>query len=345
MAIASTSAEPMETGVTYLGLPLKHPFIAGASPATANLDSVRRLEDAGAAAVVLPSLFEEQIAETQSGRIGEMDPADPQFTDVLLAYPEPREYPFMPDEYLEYVRKTKDALRVPVIASLNGTSNGAWLRWGSLIEEAGADALEVNFYSVEADLEIPGIAFETHIRDGVVDLKRSLKIPVSVKLSPYFTAFGSFARRLDDVRVDGLVMFNRFFQSDIDPERLTEQVRAELSSSGELLLRLRWLSILHGRLRASLAASGGVHSVNDGVKAILAGAHAVQTVSGVLRHGPPFFDLLRTGLIAWLERHQIETVTAMRGRASRRDSPDRVSLERAAYLQALYGAGTTRDLR
>lgn len=335
----------METGVNYLGLALKHPFVAGASPATANLDSIRRLEDAGAAALVLPSLFEEQIAELNSGRIGEMDPADPQFSDVLLAYPEPREYPFTPDQYLEHVRKTKAAVSLPVIASLNGSSNGAWLRWGELLERAGADALEVNFYAVEAALDVPGIAFETHIRDGVIDLKRSLKIPVSVKLSPFFTAFGNVARRLDDARVDGIVMFNRFFQSDIDTERVAERLRVELSSSSELLVRLRWLAILHGQLRASLALSGGIHSADDGVKAILAGAHAVQTVSGVLRNGPVFFETLRNGLVDWMEQHHVDSVTAMRGRVGMRPSADPGGVERAAYLRSLYGARTTRNLQ
>lgn len=324
-----------DTSVAYMGLRLAHPFVAGASPLSARLDTVRQLEDAGAAAIVLHSLFEEQIAEAQSGRIAEMDPADPQFSALLLSFPAPRDYPLTPDRYLEHITAVKAAVAIPVIASLNGASAGVWLKWGQQMESAGADALEVNFYEVVADLNLPGIALETHIRDAVIDLKKSLHIPISVKLSPFFTAFGNMARRLDDAGVDALVMFNRFYQHDIDIHAMQEKSSIELSTSAELLLRLRWLAVLAGRVRASLAVTGGIATADDGVKAILAGAHVVQSASGLLRHGPMFLDTLRVGLVSWMREHDVRSLEAMRGRVSLKSAADPAGFERAAYLQAL----------
>jgi dihydroorotate dehydrogenase (fumarate) len=324
-----------ETGVVYMGLRLRHPFVAGASPLSSNLDTVRRLEDGGASAIVLSSLFEEQITEALTGRIGEMDPVDPRFSELLLAYPDFRDYAFTPDAYLEHIRRVKAATAIPVIASLNGTSSGAWLKAGALIQSAGADALEVNFYHFATDVEVPGIAIETSIRDAVGDLKQSLRIPVSVKLSPFFTAFGNFAARLDEVGVDGIVMFNRFFQRDIDVETLHDVSVLGLSSSAELLLRLHWAASLHGRIRASLAVSGGIAGPVDGIKAILAGADVVQSVSGLFRHGPAFNETLLRGLTAWMEAHEIASISAARGRVHFGDGGEQSAFERAAYLQTI----------
>src|SRR5262245_410307 len=309
VALVVRVSAPIDTSVRYLGLQLRHPFIVGASPLSANLDTVRRLEDAGAAAIVLPSLFEEQITEARTGRIGEMDPVDPRFSALLLAYPNFADYAFTPELYLEHIRRVKAAIGVPVIGSLNGTSSGVWLKWGELIQNAGADALELNFYEIAADPDVPGIAIETSIRDAVSDLKRSLRIPVSVKLPPFFTAFANLAGALDRAGVDGLVMFNRFFQRDIDIEALKEITVLELSSSSELLLRLHWVASLHGRVRASLAVSGGISGPDDGIKAILAGADVVQSVSGLFRNGPAFIDSLVNGLTAWMEAHEIRAIS------------------------------------
>src|SRR5689334_23538821 len=332
VATARDMAKGLDTSVVYMGLKLRHPFIAGASPLSARLDTVRRLEDGGAAAIVLHSLFEEQIAEARTGRIGEMDPVDPRFSELLLAYPNYTDYPLTPDQYLEHIRRVKAATAIPVIASLNGTSNGAWLKWGDLIEEAGADGLEVNFYQVVADSDVSGLAIETSIRDAVSDLKRSLRIPVSVKLSPFFTAFANLAARLDAAKVDGLVMFNRFFQRDIDVNTLHETSASRLSSSAELLLRLHWLAALHGHVRASLAVSGGIARPEDGVKAILARADVVQSVSGVFRNGPAFFGSLLAGLTAWMESHELPSVNDARGRVQFGAATDHSAFERAAYL-------------
>ena len=324
-----------DTSVTYMGLRLRHPFIAGASPLSADLDTVRRLEDAGAAAIVLHSLFEEQIAEARTGRIGEMDPVDPRFSELLLAYPNYTDYRFTPDEYLEHIRKVKAAIAIPVIASLNGTSYGVWLKWGERMEQAGADALEVNFYEVVTDPDVPGVAIETTIRDSVADLKRSLRIPVSVKLSPFFTAFGNMATRLDEAGVDGLVMFNRFLQRDIDVGAMKEFSGSRLSSHAELLLRLHWVASLHGRVRASLAVSGGISGPDDGIKAVLAGADVVQTVSGLFRSGPSFIDSLVRGLTIWMEAHEVTAVSDVRGKVHFGAVEEHSAFERAAYLRTL----------
>ncbi len=320
-----------------MGLHLRHPFMAGASPLSAHLDGVRRLEDAGAAAIVLHSLFEEQITEAQSGRIRGMGASDDlQFAARLAAFPPSAEYPFAPEEHLEHLRRVKEAVRVPVIASLNGTTAEAWLKHARLLQEAGADALEVNFYEVVTDFSVPAIAIETLIINAVADLKRDLRIPVSVKLSPFFTAFGNMASRLDQARVDGLVIFNRFYQPDIDTRTLTASPTLELSRSSELLLRLRWLAILHDRVRPSLAVTGGIETWNDGVKAILAGAHVVQMVSALLRHGPAFLTTMVEKLVAWMEWNRVPSVEEMRGRVSLKTVADPGDFERANYIRALH---------
>ena len=308
-SIGSSRTSSVDTSTSYMGLHLRHPFMAGASPLSAHLDGVRRLEDAGAAAIVLHSLFEEQITEAQSGRIRGMDASDDlQFAARLAAFPPSAEYPFAPEEHLEHLRRVKEAVRVPVIASLNGTTADAWLKHARLLQEAGADALEVNFYEVVTDFSVPAIAIETLIINAVADLKRDLRIPVSVKLSPFFTAFANMASRLDQARVDGLVIFNRFYQPDIDTRTLTASPTLELSRSSELLLRLRWLAILHDRVRPSLAVTGGIETWNDGVKAILAGAHVVQMVSAILRHGPAVLTTMVEKLVAWMEWNKVPSV-------------------------------------
>ena len=327
----------VDTSTSYLGLRLRHPFMAGASPLSAQLDGVRRLEDAGTAAIVLHSLFEEQITEAASGRIRGMDRHDkPEFAARLEAFPPSGEYPFAPDAYLEHLRRVKQAVHVPVIASLNGTTAEAWLKYAQLIQQAGADALEVNFYEVVTELALPAVSIETEIVTAITELKRLLRIPVAVKLSPFFTAFGNMASRLDRAGVDGLVMFNRFYQPDIDINTMTATPTIELSRSPELLLRLRWLAILHGRVRPSLALTGGVETWNDGVKAILAGAHVVQMVSALLRHGPAFLTTMHDKLVAWMEWQKVSSVEDMRGRVSLSAVADTGGFERATYIRSLH---------
>jgi dihydroorotate dehydrogenase (fumarate) len=335
MVMASNLTIDLST--TYLGLRLTHPFIAGASPLGDHLDAVRRLEDAGCAAIVLHSLFEEQITQAESGRIHGMDPLDRQFAAVVSYFPQPEQYPLSPDAYLEHLRRVKSAVKIPVIGSINGTTPAAWLNVARLIEQAGADAIELNMYEVIADADQSAVSVESGYRQVVQDLKHELRIPVAVKLSPFFTAFGNLARQLDQAGADGLVIFNRFLQPDIDVPHLTVWPHLELSDSAELLLRLRWLAILHGHVRCSLAATGGVATPIDGIKAILAGADVVQMVSAILRHGPSYFGSMRDELRRWMEAIAVGRLDDVRGRLSlaKIDAPS--AFERAQYIRTLSG--------
>jgi dihydroorotate dehydrogenase (fumarate) len=326
----------METATSYLGLRLRHPFIAGASPLGYRIDTVRRLEDAGCAAVVLHSLFEEQITLEDEDRIAGVTLYDHDFSDVFAEFPEPDEYPLEPDQYADHIRRLKDAVKIPVIASLNGRTKESWLKFAAIIEQAGADALELNMYQVVTDLDVPGAHIESQLVGVVQELKRLLKIPVAVKLSPFFTAIGDVARRLDDAGADGLVLFNRFYQPDIDIRTMRAAPQAELSTSAELLLRLRWIAILRGRIRPSLAVSGGVATPADGIKAILAGADVVQIVSAILRHGPAYVDTMRRGLEEWLAGHGAASVDEMRGVVSLETKRDPGTFERAHYIRTLH---------
>jgi dihydroorotate dehydrogenase (fumarate) len=327
----------IDLSTTYLGLRLANPFIAGASPLSDHLDTVRRLEDGGCAAIVLHSLFEEQITQKETGRIRHMDRLDRQFATVVSYFPEPDVYALGPDEYLEHVRRLKAAVTIPVIGSLNGTTAEAWLKFAKLIEQAGADALELNMYEVITDLDQSGAEIEHRLKQVVQDLGAELAIPLAVKLSPFFTAFGNLARSLDQAGAGGLVLFNRFLQPDIDIRHLAVWPRLELSSSDELLLRLRWLAILHGRVKCSLAATGGVATPNDGIKAILAGADAVQMVSAILRHGPSYFTLMRDELRRWMESGGFGNVGDIRGRLSLAKTEDPNAFERAQYIRTISG--------
>jgi dihydroorotate dehydrogenase (fumarate) len=256
----------VDTKTSYLGLRLDHPFIAGASPMAYRVDTVKRLEDAGCSAVVLHSLFEEQITFEDEARVAGLSRSDREFADVFAEFPEPDEYPLHPDAYAEHVRKLKSAVRIPIIASINGRTRASWLKFATVIEQAGADAIELNMYQVVTDLAIPGAHIEEQLLGVVEELKRLLKIPVAVKLSPFFTALGNVARRLESAGADGLVLFNRFYQPDIDIRTGHVSPQLELSTNAELLLRLRWTAILHGRITPSLAVSGGVATPADGIK-------------------------------------------------------------------------------
>ena len=321
---------------SLMGLRLPHPFVAGASPLGRDLDTVRRLEDAGAAAIVLPSLFEEQVTMAAEGRIRHADPLEPHHAAALKDFPAADEYAYSPQEYAEHVARVKSAVRIPVIGSLNGTTAESWLTFSRLIQQAGADALELNMYDVATDFRLSSAAIEHQLVQVTADLKQYLKIPVAVKLSPYFASVASLSRRLDQAGADALVLFNRFYQPDIDIETMTASTRVELSTSAELLLRLRWLAILHGRVRPSLVLCGGVSTPEDGIKAVLAGADAIQVVSAILRHGPSYFATLRTGLETWMARHQIAHLDEVRGRASLKDAADPGAFERAHYIRTLH---------
>lgn len=339
----SVVPSPIDTTTTYMGLRLAHPFMAGASPLSATLDGVRALEDAGAAAIVLPSLFEEQITEAKTGRIRGLDPIDEAaFAERLVDFPAASEYAFDPDTYLLHLQRVKEAVGVPVIASLNGSRDGAWLHQAEAIEKAGADGLELNLYGVSSDLALAGVSVERGLVAAVGNLKDSLHIPLAVKLAPYFSTLAHVAYQLDRAGADALVLFSRFYEPDIDIDALVARPHMELSGREELGLRLRWLAILHGRSRPSLAASGGIESWEDGVKAILAGAHVVQVVSALLRQGPQHLRTMVDGLSKWMEQHRFTSVETVRGRVSLKTAPDPDSFERANYIRTVM-ANTNRQ--
>ena len=325
----------MDTSTSYLGLRLPHPFMAGASPMGYSLDAIKRLEDAGCAAIVLHSLFEEQVSLATEGRVSHVDPRDPEMSGRVAEYPPPADYKYGPDGYANHIVKVKQAVRIPVIASLNGHTGEAWLKFARIIEQAGADALEFNYYDVATSVKVLSAAIEDNVVNAVTNLTHAIAIPVVVKLTPYYTAFGHMAAALDGAGAKGLVLFNRFYQSNVDTDTMTLVPQVELSTNAELPLRLHWLALLHRQVRASLAASGGVATPDDGIKALLAGADAVQLVSALLRHGPGYVATMRQGLERWLERHQTDSVTAMIGRASFRAHPDPTSFERAHYIRTL----------
>ena len=327
----------MDLSTTYLGLELPHPFVPGASPLADDLDTVRKLEDAGAAAIIMRSLFEEQLVQEQAATDWHMSAPADSFAEALSYLPDPETFHLGPGEYLEQLARIKEAVDLPVIASLNGTTLGGWLEYARLIQEAGADALELNVYRLAADPDETGEAIERQTLDMVRAVRESLKIPLSVKLSPFYTALASFARRLEEAGADGLVLFNRFYQADIDPEELEAVRTLHLSDSSELLLRLRWLAILSARLELSLASSGGVHTAIDAIKATLCGADAVQVVSVLLRNGPEHLAMLRDGVESWLVEHEYDTLAQMRGSMNLERCPDAEAYERANYMHILQG--------
>jgi dihydroorotate dehydrogenase (fumarate) len=325
----------MKLATTYLGFELPHPLVPGAGPLADGLDTVRRLEDAEAPMIVLHSLFEEQIIREEVAVTRSVETPQESYAEALSYFPEPGDFNLGPDDYLDHIRRVKAAVSVPVVGSLNGTTEGGWLRYARLIEQAGADALELNLYEVAADPDEPGEAVEGRALAVVRKVRESVSIPLAVKLSPFFSSIANFAKRLDDAGVDGLILFNRFYQPDLDVEQLDVLRIIHLSDPSELLLRLRWLGMLSGRVRASLAATGGVHTALDAVKAVMAGAHAVQMVSALLRHGPSYLKVVRDDLACWLDEHGYESLAQMRGSMSLERCPDPKAYERANYMRIL----------
>ena len=325
----------MDLSTTYLGLRLPHPFMPGASPLVDDLDVVKRLEDAGAAAIVMHSLFEEQITREQVGTILDMEMHADSFAEALSYFPEPKDFALGPEPYLEHVRKVKAAVSVPVVASLNGTTASGWLDYAKLLQEAGADALELNVYYLATHAWEASDAVENRVLDAVRTVKTAVSIPVAVKLSPYYSSLPHLVHQLDELGASGLVLFNRFYQPDIDVENLEITPTLNLSDSSELLLRLRWLSIVSGNVRASLAVSGGVHTPEDAVKAVMAGADAVQVVSALLQHGPGHLATLREGMARWMEEHEYASLAQMHASMSHQRSPNPEAIERANYMRIL----------
>jgi dihydroorotate dehydrogenase (fumarate) len=325
----------MNLSTEYLGFKLPHPLMPGASPLVEDLDNVRRLEDAGAAAIVMESLFEEQI-EAEQMAVHHFVEAHAESSAEAISYmPTPDEFHLGPEEYLRHIRRIKEAVRIPVIASLNGSTPGGWLDYARQMEQAGADALELNVYALATDPETSGEDVERETTEIVTAVRAAVKMPLAVKLSPFYSSLPHFAQKVDRAGANGLVIFNRFYQPDINVEALEVERSLHLSDSHELLLRLRWLAVLSGRIGASLAVTGGVHSALDAIKAVMAGAHAVQMVSALLRNGPEHLSTVREGIADWLEEHEYESLQQMQGSMSLERCPDPRSYERANYMHIL----------
>jgi len=320
----------MNLATTYMGIPLRNPFIVGSSPLTEGLDSVKRLEDEGAAALVLPSLYEEEITGEQMADFFSIETYGDSFPEASSYIPEPESAPG-PNEYLEHLRRVKQAVGIPVIASLNGSTPGGWISYACLMQEAGADALELHLYHAASDPDTNSAEVERQMLQIIWEVKGELSIPVAVKLSPLFTAFANFAVKVDAAGANGLVLFTRFHKVDFDVLELNVLRRVELSTSSDLDLRLRATAVLAGRVNASLAISGGVHTALDVIKSTMAGAHAVQMVSALMRHGPRYLQTLRTEVEAWMIANEWESLEQMRGNMSFQRIPNPAIYEREHF--------------
>ena len=319
----------------YLGLELRNPVVASASPMTSSIDSLRRLEDAGVAAVVLPSLFEEQIEHEEMATHNLMLSGAELSPEARGFFPEMQNYNTGPDNYLKLIGAAKKTLSVPVIPSLNGFTPGGWTRIAKQFEQAGADAIELNIYFLATGLEESGIAVETRYIDLVASVSSMVSIPVAVKVSPYFSAMANMAARLAGAGAAGLVLFNRFVQPDILLDELEVAPHLVLSTSDELRLALSWIAILRGRVRASLAATGGAHTAEDVLKLLLAGADCVMIASSLLRNGPSHVTALVRGVEKWMNEREYASVEQLKGSLSQQASPDPAAFERANYMKAL----------
>jgi dihydroorotate dehydrogenase (fumarate) len=326
----------MNLGTSYLGIRLPHPLIVGSGSLTDDLDTVRKLEDEGAAALVLRALYEEEITGEQMSAFFASENHGESFAEATSYAPEP-ESALGPDEYLEHVRRVKAAVRIPVVASLNGTTHGGWISHARLMEQAGADALELDLYHAASDPSTSGAEVERQMLATVREVKRGIRIPVAVKLAPLFTAFGHFAQQLDQSGADGLVLFTRFHKVDIDVVELEVVRTFPLSDSSDLALRLRGVAAIAGRVKASLAVSGGVHTALDVVKATMAGAHATQMVSALLRNGPRHIGAVRKDLEAWMTENEWSSLEEMRGNMGFSRIPDPAAYERAGFRTMMNG--------
>jgi dihydroorotate dehydrogenase (fumarate) len=324
-----------DLSTTYLGLPLRSPLVASASPLCEDVGNIRRMEDAGAAAVVLHSLFEEQITLESHHLDRYLSHGTETFAESLTYLPDMARYRLGPDGYLEHVRRAKAAVDIPVIGSLNGISPGGWTDYAKKIQEAGADALELNVYYIPTDPELTGAQVEQRYVDLAREVKAAVGIPVALKLGHAFSAMANLARRLDQTGIDGLVLFNRFYQPDFDLETLDVVPSLTLSSPYEVLLRLHWVAILYGHVRADLAVTGGIHTAQDVVKAMMAGARVAMLTSALLKHGIELLRVVRANLSAWLEAHEYTSIRQMQGSMSYRSVPDPAAFERANYMRVL----------
>ncbi|MDR3707284.1 MAG: dihydroorotate dehydrogenase-like protein [Capsulimonadaceae bacterium] len=325
----------MNLETTYLGLKLKNPIVAAASPLSASVDGVKRLEDAGASAVVLPSLFEEQIQAESQELDYYLSYGTESNAEALDFFPEAAEYRVGPTDYLNLIRGAKESVEIPVIASMNGVSRGGWMRYAKLMEQAGADALELNVYFVATDPTLSGAEVEMMYQESVRAVRESVSIPLSVKIGPFFSSLPYVARSLSKAGADGLVLFNRFYQPDLDLDKLEVIPNLQLSTPSDLRLPLRWIAILYGRLAVDLALSGGVHSHLDVLKGLMSGASVTQIASELLANGPGRIGEILTSLNAWLDEFEYESIIQLRGSMSQRNVAETAAYERANYMKVL----------
>jgi len=327
----------MDLSTKYLGMQLRTPLVASASPLSQEISGIRALEDAGASAVVLYSLFEEQLHQEALDLELHLNAGTESFAESITYFPHTSEFHTGPEGYLEHIRKAKDAVDIPIIASLNGCTLGGWTRYAKQVEQAGADAIECNLYFIPTNMEILGSKVEEEYLDILREVKTSVHIPVTAKLSPFFSNLANVAKRLDQMGTDGLVLFNRFYQPDIDLEELEIKPNVLLSSPHELRLPLTWIGILYGRIRASLAATTGVHGAEDVIKLLMVGADVTMLCSALLRHGIEHLRHVERGVVAWMEEHEYESVQQMQGSMSQLRCPDPTAFERAQYMRAVKG--------
>ena len=325
----------IDLSTQYMSLALKNPLVASASPLNESMDNLRRMEDSGIAAFVLPSLFEEQLTLESVLIDQDLSRGADEFAEAITYLPNLESYNTGPEDYLDLIRRAKQAVAIPVIASLNGTTPGGWIRYARQMEQAGADAVELNLYSMETDPHKSSEAVEDRYCELVRQVKASLQIPVAVKLSPFFSSMAHMAKRLDDAGADALVLFNRFYQADFDIESLEPEPHLLLSDPCELPLRLHWVAILSGSLRPSLAITGGVHSAKDVVKCMMAGSQVAMMTSALIQNGVRYPRRMLDDLVRWMTEHEYESIQQMRGSMSYHAAPNPGAFERNNYMKML----------
>ncbi len=325
----------MDLTTEYLGLKLRTPLVAAASPLSEELDSIRLMEDSGASAIVLYSLFEEQLQQEGLELNRQLEHGTESYPEALSYFPEAVDYNLGPEDYLKHIARAKAAVKIPIIASLNAASPGNWTEYAALIQAAGADALELNIYRVPTDLNLSGAEVEQSCLDIVKAVKAEVSIPVSVKVSPFFSNFANLASRLEQSGADGLVLFNRFYQPDLDLESLEPRPNILLSTPMDLRLPLRWIAILSGQLDLSLAASSGIHRATDALKMLMVGADVTTLCSTLIRHGMRQINLIERDMVTWMQEHEYESIRQLKGSLSQKNCPDPAAFERAQYMRAI----------
>jgi dihydroorotate dehydrogenase (fumarate) len=325
----------MDLSTTYMGLKLKNPIVPSSSPLSQSLDNVKKMEDAGAAAVVVYSLFEEQITH-ESGELDHyLSYGTESYAEALSYFPEPQQFHLTPYQYLDHIAALKKSVNIPIIGSLNGVSTGGWVKYAKNIEQAGADALELNIYYIATNPNLTGSEIETMYADVLTEVKKNVKIPVAMKLSPFFTSMSNMAKRLDNAGADALVLFNRFYQPDFDLENLEVVPNLVLSTNWEMRLPLRWIAILYDNVKASLGATSGIHNHEDVIKIMMAGGDVAMMASELLVKGIGRITEIIDGMKEWMEKNEYDSVSMMKGSMSQKKIAQPAAFERANYMKLL----------